>query len=135
MTLRILITGSRDWTNKHAIAQALLKAIGDYGPHLIVDDPQLYTRVLWDQITVIHGGARGADRLAGHVAQNWRMNVDVVPADWDRHGRAAGHIRNQAMVDAGAHVCLAFPLGESRGTRDCMRRAHAAGIPVVEVAA
>ena len=36
------------------------------------------------------------------------------------------------MVDLGADVCLAFPLGESRGTRDCMRRASEAGIPVID---
>ena len=35
------------------------------------------------------------------------------------------------MVNAGADLCLAFPLGESRGTRDCVRRADAAGIPVL----
>jgi hypothetical protein len=38
------------------------------------------------------------------------------------------------MVDLGADLVLAFPLGKSEGTRDCIRRATAAGIHVREVA-
>lgn len=54
-------------------------------------------------------------------------------ADWDK-GRTAGFLRNQEMVDAGAYVCLAFVIAgksKSKGTRDCIRRAKKAGIPVV----
>jgi hypothetical protein len=32
------------------------------------------------------------------------------------------------MVDLGAYICLAFPIGESPGTRDCIERAEKAGI-------
>lgn len=48
---------------------------------------------------------------------------------------AAGPYRNQEMVDAGADICLGFPLGESHGTRDCMGRAREANIPVVDLSA
>jgi hypothetical protein len=51
-------------------------------------------------------------------------------ADWTTHGKAAGPIRNARMVALGADVCLAFPKGESRGTRGCMRLAEKAGIRV-----
>lgn len=78
----------------------------------------------------MHGGARGADTLASVEAKQWGFNVEVHPADWRSHGKAAGHRRNAEMVKLGADVCLAFPLGESRGTRGCMRLAEAAGIPV-----
>jgi hypothetical protein len=52
-------------------------------------------------------------------------------ADWDRFGKRAGPIRNAEMVAAGAMLCLAFHrfLPGSKGTKDCARRALAAGIP------
>lgn len=88
-------------------------------------------------MVVIHGGAKGADAMADHwasIVQRMGLPVKVEShnADWDRHGKAAGPIRNQEMVDAGADVCLAFPLGESRGTRHCMKAAEQAGIPVIK---
>lgn len=113
--LRILITGSRHWSDERAIESALLGATYN---------------VPGDRITVVHGGASGADRLAGKLADEWGMNVEVHPAEWGKHGKAAGPIRNQKMVDLGADVCLAFPLADSRGTKHCMMVASRAGIPV-----
>lgn len=129
MTLRILVTGSREFTAKRAIARALIDVIDKHGAHLIVQDEH-GPKLLWDQITVVHGAARGADRIAGHIAAVWGMQVEEHPADWDQHGKSAGPIRNKKMVDLGADVCLAFPLGRSIGTRHCMRLAQAAGISV-----
>ena len=106
---RLLITGSRDWSDRRAIRWALLLR----GPG-----------------TVVHGAARGADRIAGQIGAELGWPVEAHPADW-RRGRGAGHLRNQAMVDLGADLCLAFPLPGSRGTWDCVRRANAADIPVV----
>lgn len=116
--LRILITGSRTWTDTQAIDYAISHALADH------DRPAV----------VVTGGARGADELAATLAPTYGPDVTCErwPADWNRHGKAAGAIRDQEMVDAGAHVCLAFPLGEARGTRDCMRRAEAAGIRVID---
>jgi YspA, cpYpsA-related SLOG family len=115
--VRILISGSRYWQDAQVISDALVAAIAD------VDGP----------VTIVHGGARGADQLAAALATTFGPNVTTEkwPADWDRHGKKAGVIRNQEMVDAGADWCLAFPLGESRGTRDCIRRAEKAGIPTI----
>jgi len=36
------------------------------------------------------------------------------------------------MIDLGADVLLAFPIGESAGTRGCIALAVAAGIPVLD---
>ena len=116
--MRILITGSREWTDREAIRRALIEAGQSAGVH-----PQA--------VTVVHGGARGADRIAAELAREFGCNVEVHVADWDQHGKAAGHRRNAEMVAASADVCLAFPMGESRGTRGCMRLAEQAGIPVV----
>ncbi len=52
-------------------------------------------------------------------------------ADWRTHSRAGGPIRNRVMVRAGAWRVLAFPIGRSPGTRDCIRAAQAAGLHVI----
>jgi len=77
-----------------------------------------------------HGCATGADALAQAWAEE-HVPQSYWPADWKKHGNAAGPIRNQAMVDAGADLVVAFPGG--RGTVDCVRRARKAGIPVKEI--
>lgn len=119
--MRILITGSRDWDDFHAVENSILGALYDAEVSPYDDD-----------IVVVHGDCpTGADAAADQVGRLWGFEVEAWPADWDSHGKAAGPIRNQQMVNAGADLCLAFPLGESRGTRDCVRRADAAGIPVL----
>jgi len=119
--MRILITGSRDWDDFHAVENSILGALYDAEVSPYDDD-----------IVVVHGACpTGADAAADQVGRLWAFGVEAWPADWTSHGKAAGPIRNQQMVNAGADLCLAFPLGESRGTRDCVRRADAAGIPVL----
>lgn len=69
------------------------------------------------------------------MAKAWcRTQPDVIeeahPADWKRHGKAAGMIRNREMVALGADLCIAFPLPQSKGTFGCIREAEKAGIEV-----
>lgn len=81
---------------------------------------------------IIEGDVPGADRIAGAWAKRRRVDLNLYPADWRKHGRAAGPIRNQQMLDAGKpHMVIAFPGGT--GTADMVRRARAAGVPVREV--
>ena len=78
---------------------------------------------------VIQGGASGADRLAYMWAAMRGIIVHNVPADWKKHGKAAGPIRNQQMIDLFWPAALiAFPGG--RGTADMIQRAKAAELPV-----
>lgn len=78
---------------------------------------------------VIHGNARGADALAGRWAVNRAVKCWPVPAQWKKHGKAAGPKRNQAMLGMGIDLVVAFPGG--RGTADMVRRAEAAGVKVI----
>ena len=83
--------------------------------------------------TVIEGDARGADRMAGYWARRNRITNLKFPANWKGHGKAAGHIRNQQMLDEGKpDLVIAFPGG--RGTADMISRAKRAGIEVMEIA-
>ena len=75
--------------------------------------------------TLVHGDARGADRMAEHIWSEVGEPVEAHPADWEKYGRAAGPKRNQEMLDSGVDLVLAFPGG--RGTADMVKRARAAG--------
>ena len=82
--------------------------------------------------TIHHGDARGVDRYVGKVCENWGYRVVRHPADWERHGRAAGMIRNGEMLDElGVAVVFAFQGGV--GTADMERRAQQAGVLVERV--
>lgn len=66
---------------------------------------------------IIHGGARGADTLAGAWAHNNSVPVQVFYAEWERLGDLAGGIRNGRMLREGRpNRAVGFPGG--RGTAD-----------------
>jgi predicted Rossmann-fold nucleotide-binding protein len=80
---------------------------------------------------IIEGGAGGADELARLFAEFAGIPVQTFPACWDKHGKAAGPIRNRQMLDEGKpDLVVAFPGG--RGTADMVRQARAAGVEVLE---
>lgn len=88
---------------------------------------------------VITGGCSGVDQAAGYLATTvLGLDCLTIPAQWERDGRAAGPIRNQAMIDIAKKLegfgyeveGAAFPYGESRGTRGCIRLMRKAGISV-----
>lgn len=92
----------------------------------------LYDALTRMRITrVIHGGAPGADRHAAAVAHDMGREVVCVPADWIKHGRKAGPMRNAEMLDMKPNVVIALPGG--RGTADMCRQARAAGVRVVRL--
>lgn len=129
--MRILVTGSRDWADRNAVYRALNQVCDDFGLNYPPDE---YGNTMPDpsRITVVHGHCpTGADQIADDWCIGAFFEAERHPADWDRHGKAAGPIRNQEMVDLGADLVLAFPArGISRGTWDCVDRAREAGIPV-----
>jgi len=81
---------------------------------------------------VVQGGAGGADALAKDWANSRLRPVMTYHAEWEKHGKAAGPIRNQEMLDdAKPDMVLAFAGG--RGTADMIRRAEKAGVTVKRV--
>jgi hypothetical protein len=82
---------------------------------------------------IIHGAARGADRLASDWARSRKINVRAFPALWVQHGLSAGPIRNRKMLREGhPDLIVAFPGGN--GTEDTVNAARKAGVPVIRTA-
>lgn len=108
--MRVLVCGGRTFGD-YALLQSVLSDLG-------VSE-------------LIHGGAPGADSLASEWARAVGVAEIVFKAEWNKHGRAAGPIRNQRMLTEGKpHRVVAFPGG--RGTADMVRRAKGAGVEVLD---
>lgn len=111
----VLVTGGRDYS-----------AAGPLREFLDRLDPQ--------PSLLIEGGARGADTLARLWAESKGIQVATMKANWGAYKRAAGFIRNAAMVrmakglaDAGWDVVVvAFPGGA--GTKNCIEQSSKAGL-------
>jgi hypothetical protein len=107
---RIGVTGGREFEGAASVCHA-------FTTYVHLDD------------LIVEGGARGADAICRAEAQLRGVKVETHSADWKRHGKAAGFIRNQEMVDSGLDLLIAFPGG--KGTADMVRRAENAGITVI----
>jgi hypothetical protein len=68
------------------------------------------------RFTVISGCAQGVDKIAAEIAREFGLEVIEMPADWKRHGKRAGFIRNEEMAQVGDGL-LAIWDGKSNGTR------------------
>lgn len=82
-----------------------------------------------DEIIVVCGKARGADTLGEKYAKERGYVINYFPADWDRHGKAAGYIRNEEMAK-NADALVAFWDGKSRGTKNMIELANQYGLRV-----
>lgn len=110
--LSLLVCGGRAYSDRNELSAALTRIHRRRGI-----------------VVVIHGGASGADALAKEWAQRHGINTIGYPADWAKHGKAAGPIRNAFMLEhAKPDAVMAFDGG--RGTADMVKRAKGAGIPV-----
>lgn len=78
---------------------------------------------------LVSGGAPGVDKWAEAMGRVMNTVCWIMPADWIKHGRAAGAIRNQQIVDMADHI-VAFWDGESKGTKITIDMAIKAGKPV-----
>lgn len=115
--MKVLVCGGRDYANESEV---------DYQLGELNCNGRKITKV-------IAGAARGADTLAVRWARDEGIPVQEFPANWNRHGKAAGYIRNAEMLAQGKpDVVLAFPGG--KGTAMMIKLAEGAGVPVIRAA-
>lgn len=119
--MKVLVTGSRNWTDR-AVIVAALKTCGAtvvvHGAQATRDDRGI--------------PIAGADWHAAEATKELGIVQLPYPAKWREFGRSAGPRRNQQMLDENPDVALvlAFPLPDSKGTWDMCERADKAGIEV-----
>lgn len=109
---KVIIAGSRDFSDfqlLYAKCEEILESQTD--------------------IEIVSGTARGADKLGEHYASLKGHSVAKFPADWDKHGKAAGYVRNKEMAEY-ADMLIAFWDGESRGTGHMINLATEKGLNV-----
>ncbi len=109
----VAVTGGRDWNDPRFVSQSLM-AFNDARP-----------------ITELHeGGAEGWDGWCRQWARNHGIQVITYWANWEKHGKAAGHIRNGLILTkSGAQVLLAGPGG--KGTANMISQAEKRGLEII----
>lgn len=128
--MRILVSGSRDFKDHRLIADTLSRQVRRERPRTV---------------TLVHGNAPGADRVAAWYAARWRWNIESHPAQRNAYGDWAGWLRQREMVRLGADVCIAFVMPcdkelcptvkfhGSHGPMGCVELAQEQGIETVVV--
>ena len=112
---RVIIAGSRSFDDYRLLSETM--------------DKLLANKHLFHKITVLCGMARGADLLGARYAKSRGYNIRYFPADWDKHGRAAGIIRNEEMA-RNADALAAFWDGTSTGTKNMIETAQRYGLAI-----
>jgi hypothetical protein len=115
--MKVLVCGSRDWESADSIYERLVPL-------------KLEAFKRGDKVTLIHGNAPGADRLARNLGIGLNFDVQTFPADWEKHGKRAGILRNLQMLDENPDLVIAFQRNGSRGTQHTIDEARKRGIPV-----
>ena len=115
---RVIIAGCRDFYN-----YVTLKERCEY---------YLQNKMKTHNVIIVSGHAPGADSLGEKFAADHNLKCELYPADWERHGRAAGPIRNEEMAVV-SDALIAFWDGKSRGTKSMIEIARRKGLQVAVV--
>ena len=107
--MKLAIVGGRDYNNYENVKYHVLRYFNSE------------RNSLFDE--VISGGAGGADALAKQLAKEMNIKYTEFPADWETHGKAAGPIRNEQIMQYTDKV-IAFWDGQSKGTMSAINLAR-----------
>ena len=131
--LRIIIAGGRNFDNYQLLKTEALKAITS-----IVKSATGQDKAKKELITIISGGANGADKLGEQFANECDLKLKVFAANWDRYGRRAGYMRNVEMAEYAGDkennesygALIAFWDGQSKGTKHMIDTAKKANMEI-----
>lgn len=113
---RIIIAGGRNFNNYDLLKEKLLKYIG-----------------FNTDVTVISGGAMGADTLGEKFAKEYKLYCMTIPALWNVYGKSAGYKRNVQMAKYASQeegILFAFWNGVSKGTSHMIDIAKQYGLEI-----
>lgn len=113
--MKIIIAGTRTFNDKNLLFNQM--------------DLIILKFFLVENIKIISGTAEGADKLGEEWAKERNFLCERFPPDWNKHGKAAGPIRNAQMADA-ADMCVVFWDGKSKGTKNMIETALSKGLLV-----
>lgn len=82
--------------------------------------------------TILSGTATGIDAAGERWATANNIPIERHPADWNKHGRAAGPLRNREMA-ASADTALVIWDGVSRGSKSMIQEAEQRGLKLFVV--
>lgn len=125
---RCIIAGSRDFEDYISMEKITTRILNDFAN---------LAGVPFEDIEIVEGGARGADRLGFLFSESLKLKHNSFPADWEKHGKSAGHIRNYDMAvyasESDFPILIAFWDGASKGTAGMISTAKRKGLYVVVV--
>ena len=108
--MKVIIAGSRSIINYRAVRSAI-------------------ERVGIEITEVVSGTARGVDKLGERWAAENNIPIKRFPADWNKHDKRAGYLRNVEMAEY-ADALIAIWDGESKGTKHMIDIAIKNGLSV-----
>ena len=113
--MRVVISGSRTFTDREVVER-------------VID------RLIERQDFIIVGDApHGVDRMVMEYCYHREDDLydwQVFPADWEKYGKRAGHLRNEWMIhDADALIAIFAPGEPTPGTSNALEQARKKGIP------
>lgn len=111
--MKVVIAGSRNITDRTAVFSAI-------------------ESVNMNITEVVCGMARGVDSLGAEWGRSKGIPVAEAPADWNKHGKAAGHIRNAQMAEYCDRAIIIWD-GESKGSANMIKQMKRLSKPYVEV--
>ena len=110
---RVIIAGGRDFDDYEAMKRSM----------------DILLKNITDDIVIVCGMAKGADRLGERYAKENGYKIRYFPAEWDMDGKSAGFKRNVKMAE-NADALVAFWDGKSRGTQHMIKTARDKGLSV-----
>ena len=101
--IKVIIAGTRDFDNYELLKQKMDKILAGRVRNN-------------EEIIIVSGTARGADKLGERYAREKGYKIERYPANWDKYGKRAGYIRNEQMAKV-ADACVCFWDEQSKGTK------------------
>jgi len=117
--MKCIIAGSRDLGLKTVNNQKVQMTLDECK---LIDD--MFTSCEWcGKITeIVSGTARGVDTIGEQLAEKYGLKLTKFPADWDRHGKRAGHLRNGDMAKYTDIAMVFMSCGGTAGSKNMIQQ-------------